>query len=139
MNKDTSSITKTEKASTKAPESKGATEAKSTEAKNTEAKTAESKESSGGGAKQPARPVSFFSSVRTDEYRSGWDSVFGKSTKRDRPRQFEVSLSYDELSTRERKLLLEAFRRKALLSDIDPDTLANSASIDWRLSCRFEA
>jgi hypothetical protein len=134
MSKDTSSNTKTEKASAKPPESKGATEAKSTEAKDTE-----SKELSGRGAKQPARPVSFFSSVRTDEYRSGWDSVFGKSTKRDRPRHFEVSLSYDELSTRERKLLLEAFRRKALLSDIDPDSLANSASIDWRLSCRFEA
>jgi len=134
MNKDTSSSTKTEKASAKAPESKGATEAKSTEAKN-----AEPKEQSGRDAKQPARPVSFFSSVRTDEYRSGWDSVFGKSTKRDQPRHFEISLSYDELSARERKLLLEAFRRKALLSNIDPDTLANSASIDWRLSCRFEA
>ena len=139
MNKDTSSITKTEKASAKAPESKGPAEAKSTEVKSTDAKNGDSKEASGRAAKQPARPVSFFSSVRTDEYRSGWDSVFGRSTKGAGPRQFEVSLSYDELSTRERKLLLEAFRRKALSSDIDPDTLANSASIDWRLSCRFEA
>ena len=79
MNKDTSSSTKAEKTNTKATESKAGAEPKS----------AESKESSGGegakAAKQPPRPVSFFSSVRTDEYRSGWDSVFGKPAKRAKP------------------------------------------------------
>ena len=32
----------------------------------------------------PARPISYFSSVRTDAYRAGWDDIFGPKKKKPR-------------------------------------------------------
>ncbi len=90
------------------------------------------------GTKPAARPVSYFSSVRTDEYRTGWDSVFGKSDRHQGQHGIELSISLEELSARERKLLTDAFRRKAKSRNIDFDKVSHGAEVYWNLRCRIE-
>ncbi len=72
----------------------------------------------GDGAKpkkDPPRPASFFSSVRSDEYRVGWDSVFGrtKSPTSRRKGPVTLELSATDLTEDEFAGLLAAAQRKA--------------------------
>ncbi len=109
--------------------------------KGTEAKAVNdaNENNSGKKAVNPPRPASFFSSVRSDEYRSGWDSVFGKSRKRStRDNKFEVTMSNKDLSVREQEVLLKAFRRKAVSEGISVDKLAKAKAAEWHLTCRFK-
>ena len=82
------------------------------------ADTAASPKPEAGGAKpkkDPPRPASYFSSVRSDEYRAGWDSVFGKANSKPHRRKgpATLELSAEDLTAEERATLLVAAKRKA--------------------------
>ena len=89
--------------------------------------------------KDPPRPASFFSSVRTDEYRSGWDSVFGKAKTPSRRRKGPhiVELSLADLTDEERAALLGAAKRKARGRRVNLDRAAKNGELGWTIVCRI--
>ncbi|MDP6708723.1 MAG: hypothetical protein QF893_20455 [Alphaproteobacteria bacterium] len=98
-----------------------------------------SSSSKGGGS---SRPISYFSSVSTDDYRAGWDNVFSKKTpKRRAPAKTRrangpatVELEMSELDADLRGRLEEAFRRKARAKRISYDRYEKN----WRLVCEID-
>ena len=110
--------------------------------------------SSSGGGKAPARPISYFSSVSTDEYRDGWNAIFGKPAPANgrtagarakrkpaaKPADggVEVSLSARDLTSDEREVLMAAFRRKAKARRIDLDRRARNGKLRLDLTCRID-
>ena len=125
--------------------------------KSSESGSGSSSASSGGG-KAPARPISYFSSVSTDEYRDGWNAIFGKpgrkparangkaasvTAKRKQAAKpandgVEVSLSARDLTKDEREVLMAAFRRKAKARRIDLDRRARNGKLRLDLTCRID-
>ena len=89
--------------------------------------------------KDPPRPASFFSSVRTDEYRSGWDSVFGKvkAPSRRRKGPLTLELSFADLTDEERAALLGAAKRKARGRRVNLDRAAKNGELGWTIVCRI--
>lgn len=89
--------------------------------------------------KDPPRPASFFSSVRTDEYRSGWDSVFGKTKtpSRRRKNSHVVELSLADLTEEERTVLLGAAKRKARGRRVSLERAAKNGELGWTIVCRI--
>lgn len=101
----------------------------------------------------PSRPISYFSSVSTDEYRSGWDKIFSNKAKskpsdrangkaaatrpatgRRRPAAPAVlELEPAELDAELRARLDAAFRRKAKERRIGYARRAKR----WRLQCEI--
>ena len=91
----------------------------------------------------PARPTSYFSSVSTDEYRSGWAAVFndtsskknkvGKGRERNATLDLPLSimLSNEDLSKELNELLKKAVRKRA-----KKDKLPR-AQIKWNLECKL--
>tara|TARA_Y100000588_G_scaffold348111_1_gene397429 strand:+ start:1506 stop:1928 length:423 start_codon:yes stop_codon:yes gene_type:complete len=139
MSNDKSSNTTRKKAKSAGGEKKSTASTSATKDKETKSVSDENENNSGKKAVNPPRPASFFSSVRSDEYRSGWDSVFGKSRKKStRENKFEISLSNEDLSVREQQVLLKAFRRKAESEGISVDKLAKDKAAEWHLTCRFK-
>lgn len=125
-------------ASTKSSESKAA-DAKSSDA----ADGAASAKSEGDGAKpkkDPPRPASYFSSVRSDEYRAGWDSVFGK-TKSTSPRRRKgpvtLELSGEDLTEEEYAAVVGAAKRKARGRRVGLDRAAKKGELDLSIVCRI--
>ncbi len=96
--------------------------------------------SSKGGAS--SRPISYFSSVSTDDYRAGWDSIFNnekkprraapKSRRAAAPATLELEIS--DLDAALRAQLEDAFRRQAKARRINYDKRAKS----WRLLCQLD-
>ncbi len=144
--------TKTKKETTKSPATKkteassAATDSAST---STSDKTSDSTSDSGSESKPStsskggasARPISYFSSVSTDDYRSGWDGVFGKNKTARRnsaktrrgaaPATIELEMS--DLDAGLRAELEAAFRRKARARRVNFDKSAKN----WRLICEI--
>ena len=94
------------------------------------------KSSSGGSAS--SRPISYFSSVSTDAYRSGWDNVFNDRKPAPRPRRraaapATLELDISELDEDLRAGLEEAFRRKARSRRLAFDKRRKA----WRLVCEL--
>ena len=97
----------------------------------------------------PTRPTSYFSSVSTDEYRSGWDAVFndtsskrnkvgkGKkhNTKLDLP--LSIMLSNEDLSKELNELLKKAVRKRAKKDNLPIGRLLTGAQIKWNLECKL--
>ena len=139
MSNDKSSNITSKKSKSAGGEKKSTASNSATEGKGTKSANDANENKSGKKAVNPPRPTSFFSSVRSEEYRSGWDSVFGKSRKRaTRENKFEISLSNEDLSIREQQVLLKAFRRKALSEGISVDKWAKAKAAEWHLTCRFK-
>ena len=122
-------------------------DAKPAEPKSADSKSSDAKESAtpssteGEGAKpkkDPPRPASYFSSVRTDEYRDGWDSVFGKAAATSRRRKGTVSLelSAADLTDEEYAALLAAAKRKARGRRVNLDRAAANGELGWSIVCR---
>ena len=89
--------------------------------------------------KDPPRPASFFSSVRSDEYREGWDSVFG-GTKSPPPRRkgpVTLELSGADLTDEEFAALLAAAKRKARGRGASLDRAAKKGEIVLSIVCRI--
>lgn len=72
-----SDSTTTAKTSASDSSKSSSSESKSTVDSSSSSSESSTKKSSGGGS----RPISYFSSVSTDEYRSGWEEIFGKNGK----------------------------------------------------------
>ena len=96
-----------------------------------------------------ARPTSYFSSVSTDEYRSGWDAVFNdtsskknkvgkgreRNTKLDLP--LSIMLSNEDLSKELNELLKKAVRKRAKKDNLPIGRLLSRAQIKWNLECKL--
>ena len=97
----------------------------------------------------PARPTSYFSSVSTDEYRSGWAAVFndtsskknkvGKSNERNATLDLPLSimLSNEDLSKELNELLKKAVRKRAKKDKLPIGRLLTRAQIKWNLECKL--
>ena len=97
----------------------------------------------------PARPTSYFSSVSTDEYRSGWDAVFndtpskknkvGKGRERNPTLNLPLSimLSNEDLSTELNELLKKAVLKRAKKDKLPIGRLLTRAQIKWNLECKL--
>ena len=97
----------------------------------------------------PARPTSYFSSVSTDEYRSGWDAVFndtsskknkvGKGKERNATLNLPLSimLSNEDLSKELNELLKKAVRKRAKKDKLPIGRLLTRAQIKWNLECKL--
>ena len=97
----------------------------------------------------PARPTSYFSSVSTDEYRSGWAAVFndtsskknkvGKGRERNATLNLPLSimLSNEDLSKELNELLKKAVRKRAKKDKLPIGRLLTRAQIKWNLECKL--
>ena len=97
----------------------------------------------------PARPTSYFSSVSTDEYRSGWDAVFNdtssKKNKVGKGREsnatlnlpLSIMLSNEDLSKELNELLKKAVRKRAKNDKLPIGRLLTRAQIEWKLECKL--
>jgi len=97
----------------------------------------------------PARPTSYFSSVSTDEYRSGWDAVFndtpskknkiGKGRERTATLDLPLSiiLTNEDLSKELNELLKKAVRKRAKKDNLPIGRLLTRAQIKWNLECKL--
>ena len=128
-----------EKTDAKTKKTEPASDKSSTAAESTSTKSSADGEGAKTNKKNPPRPASFFSSVRTDEYRSGWDSAFGKvkapSSRRQGPLTLELSLT--DLTEEERTALLGAAKRKARGRRLDLDRAARNGELGWTIVCRI--
>ena len=92
-----------------------------------------------------SRPISYFSSVSTDEYRSGWEEIFGgqkpKKEKNITPRKSKLpttlSIDFDDLDETTRQSLEVAARKSAKKQKINYDKIQAENRTVWSLSCRL--
>ena len=121
----------------------GATDSTTSSSKGDSAKPDATPSTSDGDSakpkKNPPRPASFFSSVRSDEYRSGWDSVFGKAKppSHQRKRATTLELSAADLTEAERAVLLAAAKRKMQGRRVNLDRAAGKGELSWSIVCRI--
>jgi hypothetical protein len=143
--KSTSSI-KTSKADTAAAKPEAAKPAVS------EAAAASPAAENASGAKKasaPSRPISYFSAVASDDYRSGWDSIFGSKKASTRPAKraaakgsvpdlpVTLTLDAEDLDGAARKALESALRREAKKKRLNFDRLAKNGQVRWLVTCRI--
>ncbi len=108
-----------------------------------------SSNSSAGKSSTPSRPISYFSSVSTNEYRSGWDDIFSsggkKSTrgavkpaaKRNSKLPATITLDAADLDPGTREQLEAAFRQHAKKKRLNYDKLSGNGQVSWQISCRI--
>ena len=102
-----------------------------------------------GGAS--SRPISYFSSVATDEYREGWANIFGKpggakkragssnsakSAAKDLPKS--IRLSEDDLDEELQSLLRETLKKRARRDKLGIGRQLNKADLSWSIDCRIK-
>lgn len=137
--KSTPEATKAE--STKS-ESKEATSAADTSAADSSGAAGDKKSSA------PSRPISYFSSVSSDDYRSGWDNIFtsGNNKAKRKPAKSapakrrsklpaSIILDADDLDPETREQLEAAFRRHAKKKRLNYDKLSGNGQVNWQISC----
>lgn len=130
--------------------------AKSESAKSTsssESKSTSSSSSSGGKSARESIGGSkdvhygYFSSVRTPEYRSGWDAIWGdkskkkkKSTsKRQTKGPVELDFDFDKLPPDLRDGLMEFARKKLRRTPAGFRKSQEAGAVEWTLSVRVES
>ena len=107
----------------------------------------EKKAKSGGTS---ARPISYFSSVATDDYRDGWDGIFAgkKAAAKSQPQRkakskarakgpIVLELSADDLNDDLRGQLEAAFKAKAKQKRLAYDKRAAAGQVSWQLTCKL--
>ncbi len=132
------------------------TKPKSSDTSKTSGDTSTSKSADGGGKAEKSTKESiggasevhygFFSSVRTPEYRSGWDDIWGKSDgkpprkngakkgSRSNAKPATVGLKIEDLPDDIRDGLVEAARQKMRSSRASYDKLHASGQVDWTIN-----
>ena len=98
----------------------------------------------------PARPISYFSSVSTDEYRSGWNAIFNDSkenkniSKRKslKPKTslnspLFLTLTDSDLNEELTDLLLAAARKRVKKDKLSVGKRLNKSNLKWRLECEI--
>ena len=135
--------------------SSGSTSSASSDSKSGSSSTSssDSSSSSGGAAGKSTREsvggskevhYGYFSSVRNEHYRSGWDEIWGKKTKKSAKRKtnktsdpVELNFNFDELPDDLRNSLAEHVRKKLRRSQSGFQKLLASGSVNWNLSVRI--
>ena len=113
-----------------------------------------SNSSNGGGGKSQRESVGgtqevhygYFSSVRTPEYRNGWEAIWGKKSqktsggKAKKPiGSVELNLEFDKLPENLQEALMEHARKKLRRTSKGFKTLQEKGSVDWSLSVRIDS
>ena len=87
----------------------------------------------------------YFSSVRTPEYRNGWEAIWGKKSKKTsggtakKPiGPVELNLEFDKLPKNLQEALMEHARKKLRRTSKGFKTLQDKGSVDWSLSVRLD-
>ena len=96
-----------------------------------------------GGAKEVH--YGYFSSVRNENYRSGWDDIWGKKEKKSGKRKtkkasgpVELNIVFNELPDDLRNSLAEHARKKLRRTPSGFKKLLASGAINWNLSIRID-
>ena len=128
----------------------------SSESSSSSSSASSSSASSGGSGKSQRDSVGgskevhygYFSSVRTPEYRSGWDAIWGKksesSTKTVKNKvkklagPVELDLAVDKLPDNLREALMEHVRKKLRRTPNGFKKLQESGAVDWNLTVRID-
>ena len=118
--------------------------------------TSSSADSSGKSAKDSVGGAAvghygYFSNIKSPEYKSGWDDIWGKKKKSDgkkktagekstpKPRApFVVSLDFEDLPKGVRDGLADAVRDQLKKKRISYDTRAKKGEVDWKLDCEVK-
>jgi hypothetical protein len=123
-------------------------ESKSTVDSSSSSSESSTKKSSGGGS----RPISYFSSVSTDEYRSGWEAIFGKNgksagrktnvvkkTKSSPAITLPVALQLDDedLTPQLRSLLQDTLKKKARKEKLSLGRALSKSGVRLSLDCKI--
>lgn len=100
-----------------------------------------------GGAKEVH--YGYFSNVRSDEYRAGWDAIWGGRTRREpspsrtrrgarrKPAQpIHLRLDIDDLPADLRAGLADLARARLEASRVDYDKREAAGAVDWQIECR---
>ena len=142
----------TKKSDTKSEtKSESKTESKSTEASSSSSTSADSsgksaKDSVGGAA---VGHYGYFSNIKTPEYKSGWDDIWGKkksggkkkaakkAAPKPKPPVF-VSLDFEELPPEVRDGLADAVRAQLKKRRVSYDARAKKGAVDWTIDCKVE-
>lgn len=99
----------------------------------------------------PSRPISYFSSVASEDYRSGWDSIFGSNKKKSAGKPTKaapakktnnalplvITLDADDLDSTTRKRLESVFREQTKKKRLNYDKLSANGQVNWQLTCRI--
>ena len=150
----TAAATKTDKSADK---KSGKNSEKSGEKSTVTASAAETggNEKSGSGATAKggatSRPISYFSSVATDEYREGWANIFGKtgakkkssgSALRAKPSRREppsrVMILESDLTEELQILLRETLKKRARKENLGIGRQLSKAELSWSIECRIK-
>ena len=127
------------------------------EPKSSETKSTSSSADSGGkSAKDSVGGAAvghygYFSNIKSPEYKSGWDDIWGKKKKSGgkkktagkkstpKPRApFVVSLDFEDLPKGVRDGLADAVRDQLKKKRISYDTRAKKGEVDWKLDCEVK-
>ena len=118
--------------------------------------TSSSADSSGKSAKDSVGGAAvghygYFSNIKSPEYKSGWDDIWGKKKKSGgkkktagkkstpKPRApFVVSLDFEDLPKGVRDGLADAVRDQLKKKRISYDTRAKKGEVDWKLDCEVK-
>ncbi len=121
-----------------------------------ESSSSSSSASSGGSGKSQRESVGgskevhygYFSSVRTPEYRSGWDAIWGEKSKsstktvKNKAKKLagpvELDLAFDKLPDNLREALMEHVRKKLRRTPNGFKKLQESGAVDWNLTVRID-
>ena len=136
------------------------TEAKKTSSSDSKKSSASSDSSSssgsssnGGGGKSQRDSIGgskevhygYFSSVRTPEYRNGWEAIWGKKSKKSSGGKakkptgpVELNIEFDTLPENLQEALMEHARKKLRRSPKGFKKLQETNAIDWSLSFRID-
>ncbi|MDP6876379.1 MAG: hypothetical protein QF521_22900 [Alphaproteobacteria bacterium] len=116
------------------------------------AKAADAGDAKEGGGKKSStasRPISYFSSVSTDDYRSGWDGIFGGGNgkpvrkrskpvaKRKKNLPATIVLDADDLDQETREQIDGLLRRHARKKRLNYDKLSEKGQVSWHLTCNI--
>tara|TARA_B100000029_G_C17319319_1_gene867440 strand:- start:401 stop:835 length:435 start_codon:yes stop_codon:yes gene_type:complete len=97
-----------------------------------------------------ARPISYFSSVSTDEYRSGWNAIFNDSknnkrilSRKNSKRKSSINspqfviLNDSDLNEELTGLLLAAVKKRVKKDKLSFGRRINKSNLKWRLECEI--
>ena len=126
---------------------------KSTETNSAADTSGNEKSGSGATAKGGAtsRPISYFSSVATDEYREGWANIFGKTGAKKRssgsgqlmrPPKKEppsrVMILESDLTEELQSLLRDTLKNKVRREKLGFGRQLSKAELSWSIECRIK-
>jgi hypothetical protein len=135
------------------PKSTSTTESKSSSS-TTESKSSSTSTSSGGDGKSTRDSIGgskevhygYFSSVRTPEYRSGWDDIWGKKSKKKTVSKskakttgpVDLEIDFGTLPADLCEGLMDHARKKLRRTPAGFKKLQEAGDIEWTLSVRIE-